>query len=355
MFGYTARHIITTMVTESSPDSCSKQNSKMEIDGWYIDAAFVLDCDYGTNYRGYNPQNSGGCQDKHQYKTVGASNKGYPVLTKTTMFDDHGKTSFTMTNEVVELSKTTLENALFDVPADYREVKNASEMYASMSGRSNSTSDYSGGTSVSSGLSSSVKNLANKNQNNSTVVGAKKEGVVRIGLAAVKTGTIGDGMNAAELAGAIQNTLTEYLKTPKIELVPIDAKLPSAIDEEAKQKECNFVIYANVSHKKGGGGGMFGKMLGNIASSTVSHVGYGSTAGAIASQTASHAIYTASSAASNVKSKDELTLDIKVNSTDGAAILSKQFKAKAKSDGEDIISRIIEEAAQAIVNAVDKK
>ena len=45
MFGYTARHIITTMVTDSSPDACSPMKSKMEIDGWYIDAAFALDCD----------------------------------------------------------------------------------------------------------------------------------------------------------------------------------------------------------------------------------------------------------------------------------------------------------------------
>jgi hypothetical protein len=55
-----------------------------------------------------------------------------------------------------------------------------------------------------------------------------------------------------------------------------------------------------------------------------------------------------------VKSKDELTLDIKVNSTSGAAAMAKQYKAKAKSDGEDIISPIIEQAAQAILDAVTR-
>jgi hypothetical protein len=44
--------------------------------------------------------------------------------------------------------------------------------------------------------------------NMSTEVGEKKAGVVRIGLASVKTGSVGEGLNAAELAGAIQNTLT---------------------------------------------------------------------------------------------------------------------------------------------------
>ena len=57
----------------------------------------------------------------------------------------------------------------------------------------------------------------------------------------------------------------------------------------------------------------------------------------------------------NVKSKDEITLDIKVNSTTGAATLAKQFKQKAKSDGDDIISPIIEQAAEEILNAVATK
>jgi hypothetical protein len=35
--------------------------------------------------------------------------------------------------------------------------------------------------------------------------------------------------------------------------------------------------------------------------------------------------------------------------------LAKQFKAKAKSDGEDIITPLIEQAAQAIVDAAAKK
>src|SRR5215210_2098729 len=45
MLGYTARHIITTMVMDSTPDACTQVKNKMEIDGWYIDAAFALDCD----------------------------------------------------------------------------------------------------------------------------------------------------------------------------------------------------------------------------------------------------------------------------------------------------------------------
>jgi hypothetical protein len=361
MFGYTARHLIITMEMKSSPDACTKMNSKMVTDGWYIDAAFALDCDM-ERYKNYNPYNNekNGCRDRYETKQIGAAKQGYPIYQKMTMFDEGGKEIHSFVNEVIELSNTTLDAALFDVPAGYREVKNSTELYAGMTSQSaKSNSGSADGDNISSnnnsGLNASLKIAAAKNPSNTnTQVSAKKEGVVRIGLANVKTGSVGESMNATELAGAIQNTLSQYLKTPQIELVSLEAKLPSVIDAEAKLKECDYVIYANVSHKKGGGG-MFGKMLGNIAGSAVSSVGYNNTAAAIASHTASTAIYTAANAAGNVKAKDELTLDIKVNSNGGATALVKQYKAKAKSDGEDIISPIIEQAAQAIIDAVAKK
>src|SRR5215204_1624571 len=145
MFGYTARHLIITTETEASADACTPmKKSKMVTDGWYIDAAFMLDCDYGVNGGYYNPGNSGGCRDKYDVKQIGTAKRGYPVLEKMTMFDETGKESFTMTSEVVELATATLDAALFDIPQGWREVKDSSAIYASMSQSSqSSTSSYS--------------------------------------------------------------------------------------------------------------------------------------------------------------------------------------------------------------------
>ncbi len=357
MFGYAARHLIITSETESSPDSCNPVKSKMEQDGWYIDAAFQLDCDRTYNYSNNTNNQTSGCRDKYQIKQNGTGKRGYALYEKMTMFDESGKVTTTIVNEVVELSKATLADDLFNVPADYREVKDQSQLYASMSSSGAGSTGGMSGNPGDSGMSQSVKNLANNSPANvQTEVGAKKAGVVRIGLAQVKTGAVGEGMNATELAGAIQNTLAEYLKSPQIELVQIEAKLPSAIDAEARQKECDFVIYANVSHKKGGGGfGMF-KQIAPVLGSVAPMAGIGgNVAGAVAGQVASTAIYTAAGAAGSVKSKDEITLDIKLQQTGGAVALTKQFKAKAKSNGEDIISPLIEQAAQAILDAAVKK
>ena len=144
MFGYNAKHIITTMETVSSPDACSPSNTKMEFDGWYIDAAFALDCETEKYSGGYNSYQKPGCQDKYQMKTIGNSKRGYPVYEKMTMFDDSGKEMMSTVNEVVELSQATLDQSLFEIPEDYREVKDASQMYSAssmtMNSNSNSTS-----------------------------------------------------------------------------------------------------------------------------------------------------------------------------------------------------------------------
>jgi len=48
-------------------------------------------------------------------------------------------------------------------------------------------------------------------------------------------------------------------------------------------------------------------------------------------------------------------MDLKLQSTvDNSVAMAKQLKAKAKADGEDIISQIIEQAAQALIDAVGK-
>lgn len=355
MFGYTARHILVTMEMKSSPDACAQINSKMETDGWYIDAAFALDCET-ERYRSYRPPTGKtGCQDRYETKQIGAGKKGFPVYEKTTMFDESGKEISSFVNEVVELSNATLDAALFDVPAGYREVKDATALYASLGGQmsGNLGQDKPANNSA---LSQNVQNMAGQTTEpaspSAAELGAKKPGVARIGLATVKTNSVGEGMNAVELAAAIRNTLREYLKSPKIELVALEAKLPQAVDEEAKSKECDFVIYANVAHKKGGGGGfggMFGKTLGSaVAQTGIGHTG--STIGNVAGQIATQTIV-AATLTSNVKAKDELTLDVKVSSSTGAATFAKQYKAKAKSDGEDIMTPLIEQAAQAIMNA----
>lgn len=366
MFGYTARHIVQTVVIESSADACVPTNSKMEMDMWVIDDQFGLTCQQNRQYVPRPTGKNGGCTDKIVPKTIGTGKSGYALWQKLTSFDPSGKESFSMIQEVVELSKATLDQALFEAPADYREVKDSAAMYSSASSSSGvsynapSSSSSSGnfdpyGSSTSSPLSSSVKNAATTTQPEPQMdaPSSKKAGTVRIGVA-LKTTSVGEGITANDLSAAVQNMLGQYLKGTKVEIVPLEAKLIAAQAGEAKEKECDFVLNVTAAHKKGGGGGFgFGKILGQAVAQSGMLGSTGSVAGNIAGNVASQAISSATSLSGNVKNKDELTMDLRLQSTtDSSTPLSKQLKTKAKADGDDIISAIIEQAAQAILDAV---
>ena len=341
MFGYTARHIITTMEMKSSPDACSNVNTKMEIEGWYIDAAFALDCDSSRAYTNYTPKVSGGCRDRYETKQVGLAKKGFPVWEKTTMFGPNGAESFSTTNEVVEFSQATLEASLFDVPEGYRQVDDFSSAYASAYSAAAAANNNDTGTSAP--VTSTPSTPAP-----SAALAPKRAGVIRLGVAAVKTGNVAEAMNASELALAVKNSLLQQLKGTNVEAVPIEAT-GAGIQAEAQQKECDYVVYANVSHKKGGGG--FGSMLGNSASTIAGNVGYGhGTAAAVAANTTGVVV------AQNIKAKDELTLDVRLERPGSTTpAFAQQYKGKAKSAGEDIITPLVSQASQAAIQAVAKQ
>src|SRR5689334_5612766 len=344
MFGYTARHILTTMETKSSPDACSQNNTKIQIDGWYIDAAFALDCDSSRAYTNYKPHASGGCQDRYETKTIGLAKKGYPVWEKMTMFGPDGAESFSNINEVLEFSQATLEQSLFEIPEGYREVQDfASAFSAAANPGAGNTAETSGAASVTSTATQPAAPTA-------ATVPAKREGVIRFGVPLAKAGNVAEWMNAQNLAAAVQNTLVQNLKGTNVEAVAIEATTGAAIQAEAQQKQCDYVVFANVSHKKGGGG--FGSMLSSSVGQIASNVGYGSgTAAAIATNTV-----VAATVAQNIKAKDELTLDVRLERPGSTTpSFAQTFKGKAKSAGEDIITPASQQAAQAIIGSVGKQ
>ncbi len=356
MFGFTARHIKTSTVMEASPEACRKVNHKSETDGWYIDFQYDFDCPGQKQIVTTPPvQARPDCEDEIRTKTIGTAKLGFPVSVTTTIYDSSGKTN-TVTQEVVELSRTPLDAALFDVPTGYALAKDYQELYgmndtASRSGGSRTNSSATtnaSGTAISSAAATPAGFVA--------ASAPKKEGAVRIGILMPKAQmTAGDAAQAAE---ALRNTFASYLNGPNVELVALGARLPSQALEEAKQSQCDYVLSASLTQKKGGGGGgMFGKALGNIASSAIGHLPGGNTAGEAAARSAAiTGVYTAASISGSIKAKDELTLEYKLEAPDGAKPgAANTTKAKAKSDGEDVFTPLVEKAAQAILDAVTKK
>ena len=349
MFGFTARHIKTSLVKTASPDACDK-DQKIETDGWYIDFQYDFECpDQRQKHQPIVRPQRPGCQDEIRTKTIGTAKLGFPVLVTTIIYEPDGSTS-TTTQEVPELSQQPLSAALFEVPEGYRLVKNPQELYSlsvSSPDTANSPSSTSGANPAA--VSSAPTAVWAKTD------GPKKAGVVRIGLIMPKVQmSSGDAAQAAE---ALRGNFASYLNGPTVEVIPLSARLPSQATEEARQSDCDYVLYLSMSVKKGGGGSLFGRALGNIAGSAAGHIPVsGSATTAAARSAAIGGIYTTAVIVSSIKAKDEVTLEYKLDTVETfKTVLSNSGKSKAKSDGEDILTPLVETSAQTIVSSVGKK
>jgi hypothetical protein len=345
MFGFTARHIKTSMVKEGTPQACD-QDHKSETDGWYIDFQYDFACPSQKKIDPGSPiKVQRDCEDEVHTRTIGTAKLGFPVLTITTLYQPDGRTT-SMTNEVLELSRAPLDAALFDVPAGYALAKSIQELYGL--GTAGSTA----------GDRSDGPNVITSAPVNPSATGTKdvpkRQGTVRIGIVTPKTQmSAGDAVRAAD---AVRNTFASYLSGPNLEVVTLSARLPSQVLEEARQSECDFVLYTSVTQKKGGGGGMFGRALGNMAGVAAAHIPVNTSGEAAARSVAVTGIHTTTDIASSIKARDELSLEYKLEATDGGKPeLTNTARAKAKADGDDVLTPLIEKAAEAVVAVVIKK
>ncbi len=361
-FGYTARHLKTTMTSESSPEACNQTKMKMETDGWYIDLNYNLDCQNQAAAQASSYGNQG-CQDQMRMKTLGSAKLGYPVDVTTTIYDASGRTS-QMRTEVVELSRAALEAALFEIPEGYTEAKDYQQL---MSGKPNAAATgapatNAPATNAPATSAPATSTLASEPYKPSKPVdilpiatGAKKAGAIRVGIVMPKT-QMGKSFEGVDAAEPIRNTLLKYLSGPAIEVAVIEARVASQIELEAQQKECDFLLYTNVTQKQSSGGFSGFMKKASPFTGAVSSVGYASsTAGAVATSVATAIVYTAADISSSTKAKDEASIEYRLVAADNTTTLSSTLKAKAKTDGEDVLSPLIEQITTAVLNIVSKR
>ena len=182
--------------------------------------------------------------------------------------------------------------------------------------------------------------------------GAKSTICLAPATAQVTSGSSADG------ATAVRETLTSYLTGPTLTVTPLTARLSSQAREEAKQASCKYVVFTSMKLERNkSGGGLFGKIVGEAVQSSAYELRgrAGSTAGrVVTSAAAAAAADAARNFASNVKTRDELTFDYRMETIDGVVVAKNVAKAKASSDGEDLLTPMVERAAEAIANAATR-
>jgi hypothetical protein len=135
MFGYTARHVITTRTDTPLEDTTASKGftarNEYVTDGWYIDLDPTISCmpkpAAGTFAYGF--LTSGQAPDTPTLKLIGKPETGFAQQTKMTSRStitsaDGSKREFVNISEaeVTELSSDSLDAGLFEVPAKFERV-----------------------------------------------------------------------------------------------------------------------------------------------------------------------------------------------------------------------------------------
>jgi hypothetical protein len=162
--------------------------------------------------------------------------------------------------------------------------------------------------------------------------------------------------DATAAGTAVRDLITSFLTGPSIHPQALTARLASQVREEARQASCPYLLLTTLKHQhKRSGGGVLGRMAAGAAQQGAWEAGVasGSTAGRIAG----HAAYGAAGQAAynyavTVRNKDEVTLGYRLESGDGLVMIEKTDKRKAKSDGEDLLTPMVQQAAEAIAAVV---
>ncbi len=161
--------------------------------------------------------------------------------------------------------------------------------------------------------------------------------------------------DSTSVAQSVSGLFQSYLTGPSIRSMPLDAKLLSQATQEAVQKQCTKVLTVSLTRKAGSAGN---RKLGAISQAAGTAAGYIPAAGAaeVAVGGAAASAGAVSSLAYSTHAKDEMHIEYRVNTADGAVVLaSKSETLKAKSNGEDIVTPLVAKAADAIAAAVSKK
>lgn len=256
MFGYTARRVKSVMTTTPSKDACQKTPMKIETDAWVIDLP-KFSCPMLSAPPEAPTDDAHGkrsCSDKIVYVVVGKPDNGFAVKETMTMTME-GNPPMKMTSEVTEITKTDLDAQLFDVPPGYTESKESAKERPSQSSQ-NDTYSIPATANEAATPSFPGQSIAT----NPDVLQPKKKGVIRIGIAKpVITMPISKDDHTAplQLSAAVRDSLVDSLKGETVEAIRLSTDTP---ESEAKQKDCDYIFYANVTQKRGGGG-MFKKMV----------------------------------------------------------------------------------------------
>ncbi len=401
LYGFTARHLKTTVSVESSKGACTQVSQKYTLDGWYAD----LSKEQSAACQQVLPpvHQSEGCNDPVIRRRSGSAKSGYP-LAETVHLANADGTFTEITVRATEISKPNLESSLFDVPVGYHEVKTQAELsgpamqqQAAMpqpAAFAQSAQATTGGAAARPSMAqmmnpgaqiamqqqmmAQAQQMGMQNPGMSAqpggaavgipqALGPKAPGKIRIGIAPPDA-QLGQGNNAsADYSTPIRNAVVALMSGPAVEIAALDSHIAMQLQAEAQQKQCDYVLFSGVTVKHGQSSG-FGKFMkmGSMAASmtpmgamthSMGTAMAAQAAGMAASQMAQQqAMSQLAGFNGQIKSKDDVSVQYQLVQTGQTSpVLQNTLQGKAKSDGEDVLTPLLQQTATAVLTQVSHK
>lgn len=167
--------------------------------------------------------------------------------------------------------------------------------------------------------------------------------------------TVEAAPSGSDPVAAVRETFTSFLSGPTLGVSPLSARLESQARQEAKLAGCSYLLLPAVKHQHKSGGSLLGRVAGGAAEYGAYSVaaGAGSTAERVAANAAAGAARTAAwDYAHSFQAKDEFTLAWRLERQDGTELKKGKEKKKADSNGEDLLTPLVQRASEAIAAAV---
>jgi hypothetical protein len=213
IFGQPARHLKLVTTTEPSPQACDKKKGRVEVDGWFADIPELQECPGAKAVR-VSVEPAGTCRDPRVEEHEGIAVTGFPLAYSVVAFDGAGKEISKLVVEVTALAREALATPLFEPPSEFAALPDSDA------------------------LVTAVRRVELEELGSTP----KPAGMIRIGVAPP-----GDRSGKGIAPDSIRSRLLDDFSARPFEAIPLSAGTAEEQQAEARKKECDYVIRAELA------------------------------------------------------------------------------------------------------------
>ncbi|MCS6806119.1 MAG: hypothetical protein NZ823_13395 [Blastocatellia bacterium] len=255
MFGLKARHIISKQIFEAKPESCNPGRFEMTMDVWLVDLP-EWRCRHIEKPAVRMPPGRPtrpDCQDTMRVNMKGnpALLDGFELYSKITTIVEGQAVS--VIYEVTELSLAELDPALFEKPANCREIRDEQAFWKQVKSPD--------GFSIAE-MMRGAREAAEKEAAGETAMKPKRAGMVRVGVSLKDQS--GASLDIAELRHQMVSTINQR-SGDALDAVPLLATASPSLQTEASSKQVDYILLVDVREAKPDTGRKLGGLLGRAA------------------------------------------------------------------------------------------